>query len=575
MKGLSRGTFINALLVISLAILASSVIIAYQQIQRLVNSEDWVVHTHEVIQILSEVLFSATLVDSKVRDYLITQDKNSIKNVPTFIEIINKDMTHLQQLMRNSPSQLSKLNKLSPLIDNKLNLLQQTLSAYSQGGKQVAVSVTLYNNSQSQNQDILQLITNMSREELYFLDKRNAISKYNAKRSSLMVIISGSVGGILLLLSFILLNYHLSERIRTEHEKQELENRLKIIIDGSTDLIAALDLNFNFIAYNTAYEKKFMEFYGKKITVGTNLQDALSQYPNKDEVIEIWQRALMGEKFTIVNKYETLDKRIQFYEATYSIIRNAAGHRIGAAHIMRDITERERVDQLKAEFVSIVSHELRTPLTSLRGSLGLILGGMTGKLDEKTKSMLSIAYSNCERLVGLINDILDIEKIETNEIEFQLTLIDINKFAQEAIEINQPRSEDFDVKLNLIKADKTIYVKADYNRLMQVLTNLIENAMRFSPLGGRVDVSVSIYDELVRVAVTDHGQGVPEEFRKHLFEKFSQADLSTIRKHGGSGLGLNISKTIISKLNGNLNYQSIPDVGSTFYFELPISHEFS
>ncbi len=250
---------------------------------------------------------------------------------------------------------------------------------------------------------------------------------------------------------------------------------------------------------------------------------------------------------------------------------DAEGNPTRMAGSMTDITERKNLEKLKDEFISIVSHELRTPLTSIRGALGLILGGKIGVSSDKAKSLIEIANNNCERLALLINDILDIEKIEAGKMNFHLKVVGIDQIVNEAIVANKIYAEKFDVSLHLLRSQPGVKVYADPDRLIQVLTNLISNAVKFSPTGGDVVIEITSDENRVRVSIADKGKGIPEEFRSHVFERFAQADVSTTREEGGTGLGLSISKAIIEKLGGTLDFESKLSEGATFYFELPQS----
>jgi PAS domain S-box-containing protein len=236
--------------------------------------------------------------------------------------------------------------------------------------------------------------------------------------------------------------------------------------------------------------------------------------------------------------------------------------------VARDVEEQKRIEQLKNDFVSVVSHELRTPLTSIRGSLGLIAGGVAGELPAKARSLVDIAAKNCERLVRLINDILDVEKIESGQMGFRLAPVDLAALAEQAIESNRAYAEGYEVELR-IEAAEEARVWGDADRLLQVITNLISNAVKFSPRGGVVEVAVTRGEGEARVAATDHGQGIPPEFRQRIFEKFAQADSSSTREKGGTGLGLSISRAIIERHQGRIGFVSEPGVATTFFFDLP------
>ncbi len=237
--------------------------------------------------------------------------------------------------------------------------------------------------------------------------------------------------------------------------------------------------------------------------------------------------------------------------------------------IVRDITERKKVEQMKSEFISTVSHELRTPLTSIRGALGLVLGNAAGELPEKARLMLEMAARNSERLTLLINDILDLEKIEAGHLEFDFGIVDLVALAARALEDNQGYAHKHQVRLLLDCHIPEAPVRADEHRLLQVFSNLISNAVKYSPASGVVEVSVAADGANFRVAVRDHGAGIPQAFRSRIFQRFAQADSSDTREKGGTGLGLSITKAIVERHEGTVGYDTEAGVGTLFYFDLP------
>lgn len=241
--------------------------------------------------------------------------------------------------------------------------------------------------------------------------------------------------------------------------------------------------------------------------------------------------------------------------------------------IDRDITKRREVDRMKTEFISTVSHELRTPLTSIRGSLGLIAGGVAGQIPDRAKSMVDIAYKNSERLVRLINDILDVEKIESGKMEFQFKPIELVPLIEQAIEANRAFGEQYQVSFALVSESADLKINADSDRMTQVLTNLLSNAAKFSPPQGTVEIRAESIGDKVRVSVRDHGAGIPDEFRNRIFQKFAQADSSDTRQKGGTGLGLSIVKAIVEKHGGIIGFDSELGQGTTFFVELPAYHQ--
>ena len=236
--------------------------------------------------------------------------------------------------------------------------------------------------------------------------------------------------------------------------------------------------------------------------------------------------------------------------------------------VVVDITERKRLDRLKDEFVSTVSHELRTPLTSIRGSLGLLMGTAARDLPEQARRLLAIAESNSQRLVKLVNDILDIEKLESGQIAFKFKVVDIRPLIEQIVDANLGFAHTYLVRLRAdFQIEGELWVDPD--RLSQALTNLISNAIKFSPPDGEVVVGVGRNGDGFRLSVRDHGEGIPAEFKPRIFQKFAQADGTSTKKTGGTGLGLSIAKEIVGRLGGELAFADAPGGGTIFYLDLP------
>ena len=235
-----------------------------------------------------------------------------------------------------------------------------------------------------------------------------------------------------------------------------------------------------------------------------------------------------------------------------------------------ELTHRSELDLLKDEFVSTVSHELRTPLTSIRGSLGLLSSGMIGSLDPKAQNLLRIAVSNTDRLIRLINDLLDLERMQSGRATLQLRRCSVRDLAQQALETMRGMADEALVSLEYAgSAEDVLYFDGDSDRILQVLTNLISNAIKFSPPSTIVRVYAEATQDSVLLKVVDQGRGIPQEKLDSVFDRFGQVEPSDARRKGGTGLGLAICRSIVQQHAGSVWAQQNSGPGSTFCVMFP------
>lgn len=348
----------------------------------------------------------------------------------------------------------------------------------------------------------------------------------------------------------------------------EREGRTRAIVDTVLDGIITIDESGDIETFNPAACRTFG--YQANEVIGRNVKILMPE-PYRAEHDGYLQNYLTtGDPKVIGIGREVVGRRSDgsTFPMELAVAPMKVAGRTMFTGVVRDISERKRIENMKNEFVSTVSHELRTPLTSIKGALGLLRGSVLAELPENAARMVEIAYQNSDRLVRLINDILDIEKIEAGMTKYDFAPVAVGELLAEAVNANKGFADEYGVSLVLHDDTAAAKVSADHDRMMQVVTNLLSNAIKFSPDAGEVALSAREEGGRIRISVVDSGPGIPEEFRESIFSKFAQADSSDTREKGGTGLGLAISKAIVEQHGGTIGFDTECGKGTTFHFEL-------
>ncbi|MDH5527428.1 MAG: response regulator [Nitrospirota bacterium] len=362
---------------------------------------------------------------------------------------------------------------------------------------------------------------------------------------------------------------HLISAHRTERAVADSDERHRAVITTMVDAVVVIDDMGTIERFNPAAERMFG--YAAREVIGQNVNILMPEpyHSEHDGYLERYNTTGDARILGIGREVSGRRKDGSVFPLDLAVNQmEVAGSRMYVG-ILRDISERKRMEAMKGEFISTVSHELRTPLTSIRGALGLLRGGAAGPIPDKAAELLGIAHNNTERLLLLINDILDIDKIESGNMPFRFVPTELAAFIQEAVTSHEGYAQQHGVTFSITGVDTGLAVNADPDRMMQVLANLLSNAAKFSPEGGVVEVSARRRNGMVRICVTDSGPGIPEEFQARVFEKFTQSDATDTRVSGGTGLGLSIARAIVEKHGGTIGFSTVVGAGTTFHVDLP------
>jgi PAS domain S-box-containing protein len=503
------------------------------------------------------------------RGFVITGDEGFLEPYNEAEQQLAKQLATLERLYRAEGSHGEEMEILRRLVDRKQATLTASIQARRTQGREAALSVVSAGAGKAAMDDIRVVIDRM------IDDEARALNDVTRRAEARTASTERLVGGLFLLLVLTLiaagltmLNYVLTRR-RLLGEVRATAARQTAIFDSAIDAILTLNPSGSIETLNRAATRMFgwsgAELERRDVSILLDLagdgETAFmsrlgSRHGDLDQgvVRELTARRKDGETFPV--------------DVALSSMRLPTGVHLVA--VIRDISERRRVDEMKKQFVSTVSHELRTPLTSIAGSLGLLAGGAAGALSDKAARLISIAHANSQRLVRLINDILDIEKIESGQMTLDLVVLDLRDIAIRAIDSARGFADELGVQLRL-ENGPSAPVKSDADRLIQVVVNLLSNAAKFSPAGGDVEITLRPETRIVRLSVRDQGPGIPDEFRSRIFSKFAQADGSDTRAKGGTGLGLAISREIAERHGGRLWFESAPGEGATFHLDLPMA----
>lgn len=505
-------------------------------------------------------------VESSHRGYLLAGDPSFLRRYHAAAPDLDDRFAQLHLAFADQPDQQARVSRARELAAQRMEVMEATRRARDVQGLGAASAIVATRRGENLMEQLRAVTDEITAAEARNLSQRLEQSNRQTLQArrvasiSFMLVLAAILAAAVMAFRYTNLRTKLITRARAEAERRQA------IFDSAMDAIVTFNPSGGIETMNRAAE----EMFGYSVTelVGRDISILVPDAMGGDAVFLDRLRNERNLRQGSACEFEARRKDGATFPVDINFGEMHQPDGVHAVAVMRDCTERRKAELAKSEFVSTVSHELRTPLTSIAGSLGLLVGGAGGALPEKAGRLIAIAESNSRRLVRLINDILDMEKIQSGKLTFTLRPLDLGDLAQRAIDGMSGLSSETGVTLAYVAPDGPVTVHGDADRLTQVVTNLISNALKFSPRGGTVQVMVEVAGRHARLRVSDQGPGIPAEFRERIFGRFAQADSSDTRQKGGTGLGLAISKEIVERHGGRIWFESTPGLGATIFFEL-------
>ena len=558
---------INFLICLGLAVLLAVGILAERSIDELVETGRFEGAALSDLGTMEATVGMLKRAESAQRKYLITGAEQDLGAYRALRNQAGNAASELRSL-GGDVEQMRRLARLVLTMNERLDILDaEAVSRRDRGASPVAAQLR-----SGRAMQLEQRIDSLAEEFRHFalrsLRARRDDTAFSAGSTTFMIFWGTAFAVVLLVWAMLVINRNQAARAAALRALRASEAQLRLITDTVPAFIGYVDRTGRLQFHNRTIElwlgRDASRIRGYSLR---NLLDAGTYDAIEPQVAKVLEGVAVQVDFALsAGAGRPRDISAQLVPG-----RDESGGVNGFYVLATDVSALKEVDRLKSEFVTTVSHELRTPLTSIRGSLGLLAGGVTGELPDKARALVKIAMENCERLVRLVNDILDSEKMLAGKIDMVIRDLDLAGPAERSVKETEAFAASHGVRVVFSRQEDVPAVRGDSDRLVQVITNLISNACKFSPPGGEVGVRIERRDGAVALSVSDRGPGVPEELRSRLFERFAQLDSSDSRRRAGTGLGLNICRGIVERLGGRIGYRPREGGGSVFEFTLPFA----
>ena len=571
-----------AALVVVVALMAAVVALSYGAFRRLAEANRRAVHTHQVLEEAAEIEAALGRMSTGFRGFALTGDPAALEAWREGRARFDLHLARMRRLTADNAAQQRRLDELAAVQRAWVGAQLATGAAdpaARERARAMAADPANAADRAGRVERMRALIGAMEAAETALLRERTARAQVWERRAE-GLILGGGVAAIVLGVAGSVVVYRRTRRLRdalraraAESERSRLASlaadRLgrqnAALLEAAAEGIYGIDAHGYTTFLNPAAAR--LLGYPAEELIGRPYEATLLSHSAGADPVRA--ALLSGAACTVADAtFRKADGTRFPVEYTCTPIVEE-GRIAGAVITFRDVTVRREVDRMKDEFVSVVSHELRTPLTSIRGSLGLLAAGKGGEVSPAGARLLEIAVQNTDRLIRLINDILDLERIEAGKVGLELARTDAAALIRHAAEVMQPMADRAGVALQA-RGD-SVAVAADGDRILQVLTNLHSNAVKFSPPGSTVEVGVERRGDEALFHVADRGRGIPADRLEAVFERFQQVDSSDSRQKGGTGLGLAIARSLVQQHGGRIWVESVVGEGTTFRFTLPLA----
>ena len=542
-------------------------LLARRAARDVVDAGAWVSHTQEVLANLEAMEAAIEDAESTIRGYALALDPTYLRQHAEKRRTFADRIQRAAELTADNAAQQRRIAELRPRVAAKLAFMDELRAATDRGGPpEAARLLSSSGRGTAAMRAVIEPIAAMRAEEDRLLAERSAATAATARRASASLVALGLLGSGLLVVSFAMV----ARRERAQEEVRAAlassEERLRLIVDRMIAGLVITNDRGKIESINPAALRMFG--YRADEIVGRYFK-RLVRVPD-DQDVERFLLSVQQKGMGQVTEWDGRRSDGAVFPLELSLFEFRTADARHFAGIVRDISERREIDRMKDEFISVVSHELRTPLTSIRGALQLVLAERPTYQDAEHEPLLNIALNNCERLIRIINDILDVSKIEAGQIELRRRACSVRDVVGDSIQAVQEMARASSVRVLAEVPPAIPPLLADMDRVVQIFVNLLSNAVKFAPARSVVTIAaVEAPGNRVAISVRDRGAGIPAADFDKLFLKFRQLDSSATRSRGGTGLGLAIVKALAEQHDGTVTVSSTVGDGTTFTVTLP------